>query len=75
METRAQGEKSLYYSAGLLEGTETIAFFALLCLFPQPSPPLAWGFGALCLVTAARAAASGRRACSATGTKHNLALC
>jgi phosphatidylglycerophosphate synthase len=52
IETRAQGEKSLYYSAGLLEGAETIAFFALLCLVPGWFPPLAWGFGALCLVTA-----------------------
>ncbi len=51
METRAQGEKSLYYSAGLLEGTETIAFFALLCVVPQHFAPLAWGFGLLCLVT------------------------
>jgi phosphatidylglycerophosphate synthase len=51
--TEAQGEKSLYYSAGLLEGTETIVFFALLCLLPQHFAPLAWVFGALCLVTTA----------------------
>jgi phosphatidylglycerophosphate synthase len=51
--TQAQGEKSLYYSAGLLEGTETIIFFALLCLLPQHFAPLAWAFGALCLVTTA----------------------
>lgn len=53
MQTKAQGEKSLYYSAGLLEGTETIAFFALLCLVPQHFPPLAGVFGALCLLTTA----------------------
>jgi phosphatidylglycerophosphate synthase len=52
MTTRAQGEKSLYFSAGLLEGTETILFFALLCLLPQHFAPLAWAFGAGCLVTA-----------------------
>jgi phosphatidylglycerophosphate synthase len=51
--TEAQGEKSLYYSAGLLEGTETIVFFALLCLLPQHFAPLGWVFGALCLVTTA----------------------
>jgi phosphatidylglycerophosphate synthase len=51
--TEAQGEKSLYYSAGLLEGTETIVLFALLCLLPQHFAPLAWVFGALCLVTTA----------------------
>jgi phosphatidylglycerophosphate synthase len=51
MTTQAQGEKSLYYSAGLLEGTETIVFFVLLCLLPQHFASLAWAFGALCLVT------------------------
>ncbi len=50
--TRSRGEKSLYFTAGLLEGTETIGFFALLCLWPAAFAPLAWGFGALCLVTA-----------------------
>lgn len=52
LSTEAQGVKSLYYSAGLLEGTETIVFFVLLCLLPQFFVPLAWGFGALCLFTA-----------------------
>jgi phosphatidylglycerophosphate synthase len=52
METAARGEKSLYFTAGLLEGTETIAFFVLLCLLPGWFAPLAWTFGALCLVTA-----------------------
>lgn len=52
METRSRGEKSLYFTAGLLEGTETIAFFLVLCLFPAAFAPLAWGFAALCLVTA-----------------------
>ena len=52
MHSAAQGEKTLYYSAGLLEGTETVAFFAAICLFPAAFAPLAWGFGALCLVTA-----------------------
>lgn len=52
LETRAQGEKSLYYAAGLLEGAETIAFFALLCLWPGAFAPLAYVFAALCLVTA-----------------------
>ncbi|MFD1342699.1 CDP-alcohol phosphatidyltransferase family protein [Litorisediminicola beolgyonensis] len=53
METSAQGSKSLYFSNGLLEGTETIAFFVLLCLVPQHFAPLAWAFGALCYATAA----------------------
>ncbi|GIT91926.1 phosphatidylglycerophosphate synthase [Jannaschia pagri] len=53
LETTAQGQKSLYYSAGLLEGTETILFFVLLCLMPQWFVPLSLAFGALCLFTAA----------------------
>lgn len=52
METRAQGEKSLYFSAGLLEGTETILLFAAFCLWPEVFAPLAWVFGAACLATA-----------------------
>lgn len=53
METRSRGEKSLYFTAGLLEGTETIVFFLLIVLFPVLFVPAAWTFGALCLVTAA----------------------
>jgi phosphatidylglycerophosphate synthase len=53
MTTQARGAKSLYFTGGLLEGTETIAFFVALCLFPAWFAPLAWIFGALCLVTAA----------------------
>lgn len=52
MKTSAQGQKSLYYSNGILEGTETILFFVALCLFPQWFVALAWVFGAACLVTA-----------------------
>lgn len=52
MHTEAQGRKSVYFSAGLLEGTETIVFFVALCLFPQAFVPLATIFGALCILTA-----------------------
>jgi phosphatidylglycerophosphate synthase len=51
METAAQGQKSLYYSNGLLEGTETIVFFVLLCLLPAWFAPLAWVFGTACFAT------------------------
>ncbi|MCW1917869.1 CDP-alcohol phosphatidyltransferase family protein [Rhodobacter sp. KR11] len=61
LKTRAQGEKSLFYSAGLMEGTETVAFFLAMCLFPAAFAPLAWVFGALCLVTAAGRVAEARR--------------
>ena len=52
METRSRGEKSLYFTAGLLEGTETILFFLVIVLLPDLFVPAAWVFGALCLVTA-----------------------
>ncbi|MBQ2261578.1 MAG: CDP-alcohol phosphatidyltransferase family protein [Loktanella sp.] len=50
--TLVQGQKSLYYSNGILEGTETIVFFVLLCLFETFFAPLAWIFGSLCFLTA-----------------------
>ncbi|CAN5731214.1 CDP-alcohol phosphatidyltransferase family protein [soil metagenome] len=53
LSTEARGRKTLYFSGGLLEGTETIAFFVLICLFPAAFPWLATGFALLCLVTAA----------------------
>ena len=53
MTSTMRGEKSLYFTAGLLEGTETIAFFVAICLWPQAFPVLSYGFGALCFVTAA----------------------
>ena len=52
METASRGEKSLYFTAGLLEGTETILFLLLLAVWPGLFVPGAWIFGALCLVTA-----------------------
>ena len=53
MQTETRGIKSLYFTAGLLEGTETIAFFVLICIWPGAFAPLAWVFGGLCLVTTA----------------------
>lgn len=61
METSAQGIKSLYFSNGLLEGTETIVFFVLLCLFPASFEMLAWIFGALCFATATLRLIAARR--------------
>jgi len=52
LHTSKRGAKSLYFTGGLLEGTETIAFFILLCLIPQAFAPLAWVFGGLCFITA-----------------------
>ena len=52
MQSDARGVKSLYFTGGLMEGTETIAFFVLLCLLPGWFAPLAWIFGSLCFITA-----------------------
>lgn len=52
LETRAQGQKSLYYIAGLAEGAETIAAFIAMMLWPAHFPLIAWGFAALCLCSA-----------------------
>ncbi|GAB1379208.1 CDP-alcohol phosphatidyltransferase family protein [Pararhodobacter aggregans] len=51
--TEARGRKSWYHAGGLLEGSETIAFFLAFCLWPAAFAPLAWVFAALTLVTAA----------------------
>lgn len=51
-QTRSRGEKSLYFTAGLMEGTETIVVFVVLALWPGAFVPVAWVFGGLCLVTA-----------------------
>ena len=53
MQTTARGAKSLYFTGGLLEGTETIGFFVALCLLPAWFAPMAWVVGGLCFVTAA----------------------
>ena len=51
--TEARGKKAIYYLGGLTEGTETIAVFVLICLFPDRFAVLAWVFGGLCWVTTA----------------------
>ena len=43
--------KGIYYLGGLTEGTETIALFVAMCLFPVAFPWLAYTFAALCTIT------------------------
>lgn len=52
LKTASRGEKSLFFTAGLLEGTETIVFFVVICLWPSGFIGLAYGFGVLCFITA-----------------------
>jgi phosphatidylglycerophosphate synthase len=51
--TERRGPKSLYYTTGLMEGTETILFFAAFMLLPAWYPALAFVFAILCLITCA----------------------
>ncbi|MPW35068.1 CDP-alcohol phosphatidyltransferase family protein [Vibrio sp. B1Z05] len=51
--------KSLYYMSGLTEGTETIACFIVMCLFPEYFAELAFVFGSLCWFTTATRIYSG----------------
>ena len=52
LETTARGHKSIYFSAGLAEGSETILAFVLMLLFPDWFGALAYVFAALVGVTA-----------------------
>ncbi len=62
-------DKSFYFLGGLTEGTETLAFFAAACLWPDGFAPLAYGFAALCVVTLVARLVWGMRAFA-----HDLAL-
>ncbi len=59
--TAAQGDKSLYFLAGLAEGTETIAVYAAFCLWPGWFGTLAYGFAGLCVVSGVARIAMARR--------------
>ena len=48
----AYGSKSLFFSTGLAESTETYAIFVAACLFPAWFPVLAYGFALVCFYTA-----------------------
>lgn len=52
LETSAQGLKSIFYSAGLAEGGETIAVFVLMVLVPGWFAGIAVIFAALVAITA-----------------------
>ncbi len=52
LETSTRGHKTIYFSAGLAEGSETIAAFVLMLLWPQWFAVLAYGFAILVGVTA-----------------------
>lgn len=47
----AYPHKAMYYIGGLTEGTETIIFFTIICMFPARFPLFAFFFAFLCLIT------------------------
>jgi phosphatidylglycerophosphate synthase len=49
--SNARGPKSLFFTTGIAEATETIAVFVAMCLFPRWFPMLAYGFAALTVYT------------------------
>ncbi|NBB71492.1 MAG: CDP-alcohol phosphatidyltransferase family protein [Alphaproteobacteria bacterium] len=51
--TERRGRKSFYFLGGLAEGGETAVVLLSMCAFPGAFVPLAYGFAALCAVTAA----------------------
>lgn len=52
MSTDRRGSKSLYFTGGLAEGTETIAVFVIACMMPAWFPALAYIFTVIVMLTA-----------------------
>ena len=52
LQSRAYPQKGIYYLGGLTEGSETIAVLLAMCLWPSAFNALAYGFAALCLLSA-----------------------
>lgn len=52
LKTEVRGSKSLFFTTGLAEATETMAVFLLACLAPHWFTNLAWVFAAVCVYTA-----------------------
>jgi phosphatidylserine synthase len=54
-------ERSLRFTTGLAEGTETIVAYVLFCLFPEAAAGIAWAFAALVALTAVQRVVSAAR--------------
>ena len=51
--SEARGKKSIFFTTGLAEATETLAVFIAACVSPAWFPVLAYTFAAVCIYTAA----------------------
>ncbi len=49
--SHSHGLKAFYYITGLTDGTETILFFVIICMYPECFPILAMVFGIICWIT------------------------
>ncbi len=65
LKSAAYPSKGIYYLGGLTEATETLACFALMCLWPASFALFAYGFAALCGLTIVTRLWAGWRAFSA----------
>lgn len=52
LQTSARGVKSIYFTTGLAEASETYIVFGIFCLWPAWFAPVAWVFAVICLYTA-----------------------
>ena len=57
--------KALYYLGGLTEGTETLLFYVIVCLFPTAFPRLALFFAVACAITTVTRIITGYRTLAA----------
>lgn len=67
LSTSAQGEKSIFYLAGLAEGAETIAVFLAWCLVPSWFPALAYAMAVVTGVSALARIVIGARVLASEG--------
>ncbi len=52
LSTEIRGPKTIYFTTGLAEGSETILAFVAMCMLPAWFAPMAYVFAAVCMVTA-----------------------
>jgi phosphatidylglycerophosphate synthase len=50
--TQVRGKKSIYFTTGIAEATETFIVFSIFCLFPNWFEIVAYVFAAICFYTA-----------------------
>jgi hypothetical protein len=67
--TDARGVKSIYFTTGLAEASETFFVFGVFCLWPGWFAPVAWVFAAICLYTALSRIIQARAVSAGTGLR------